>query len=133
LETIAQRLQGFITAELSAAALYRELEKYAPNDRARQLIAEIAQDEQAHADEFLRVYRMMTRQKSYTPETPEAPAFIGTFKGILRGRLLDEAEDYRKYSALYNTNDNPALRTALARAGTDENVHALRIIVMLSE
>ena len=127
-----QKLQLYIKAELGDAALYRELAKIAPNDDDRQLLLEFAEDEQSHANEFQRIYRTMTG-RSYNPII-EPPVLQGTFNEILRERVIDESGDFRKYGQQYiQTDQNSVLKEAYYRARTDENVHALRLLYMLSK
>ena len=127
-----QKLQLYIKAELGDAALYRELAKIAPNEDDRQLLLEFAEDEQSHANEFQRIYRTMTG-RSYNPII-EPPVLQGTFNEILRERVIDESGDFRKYGQQYiQTDQNSVLKEAYYRARTDENVHALRLLYMLSK
>jgi len=129
--TTAQKLQMYINEESGAAALYRELAKVAPNDEYAQLLLEFAEDEQGHADTFRKIYRSMTG-RSYTPEIRK-PQLMGDFYDILHERILDESGDYRKYGEQYLlTTNNDMLKEAYYRARTDENVHALRLLYMLT-
>ncbi|MGN0383189.1 MAG: hypothetical protein ACI4DS_02885 [Eubacterium sp.] len=62
------------------------------------------------------------------------PNLQGNYKDILRDRVLDESGDFRKYGEQYlSTNCNQRLKEAYYRARTDEAVHALRLLYMLSE
>lgn len=129
--TTAQKLQMYIDAELKDSALYRELAKIAPNETDRQLLTEFADDEQSHAETFKRIYRTLTG-RSYNPEIAP-PEIAGDYYDILRERVLDESGDFRKYGEQYlETTRNDMLRDAYYRARTDENVHALRLLYMLS-
>ncbi len=130
--TTAQKLQMYINAELGDAALYRELSKSANDETDKNLLLEFAEDEQSHADEFKRIYSMMTGG-SYNPiVTP--PVINHPFEEILRERVLDESGDFRKYGEQYILTDkNNILKNAYYRARTDENVHALRLLYMLSK
>jgi rubrerythrin len=129
--TTAQKLQMYINAELSDSALYKELAKIAPNDAYRQLLMEFSEDEQGHADEFKRIYRTLTG-RSYHPLVKPL-VLTDSFEAILRDRVIDESGDYRKYGEQYiQTVGNDMLKDAYYRARTDENVHALRILSMLS-
>jgi len=129
--TTAQKLKMYINAELGDAALYRELAKQAPNAEFRQLLNEFSDDEQSHADEFKAIYRALTGN-SYNPEV-KPPVLTGSFDDILRDRVLDESGDFRKYGEQYlQSGGNDILRNAYYRARTDENVHALRLLYMLS-
>jgi len=130
--TVPQKLQMYITAELGDAELYKELSKIAPNDEYRQLLLEFSADEQAHAVRFQKIYKMITG-RAYNPVVPK-PVIEGSFNDILRDRVLDESGDFRKYGEQYIiTNNNNELKNAYYLARTDENVHALRLLYMLSK
>lgn len=129
--TTPQMLQSYIVAEMKDSALYREIAKVAPNDKDRELLLELSRDEQAHADEFKRLYRQMYGT-AYNPEIPPPPP-VSDFYGILHERLLDESHDFWKYARQYlDTRGNPSLKEAYYLAHIDENVHALRILYILS-
>lgn len=128
----SQKLQTYIAAELGDAALYRALARIAPNENDRQLLTEFANDEQGHATQFKQIYRTLTG-RSYNPEIPP-PDISGSYRAILQDRVLDESGDFRKYGEQYlQTTMNAPLKDAYYLARTDENVHALRLLYMLSE
>jgi len=130
--TTTEKLETYIKAELGDAALYKELSKIAPSDEDRKLLLEFSADEQSHADEFKRIYTMLTR-KTFNPEI-KTPVISDSFKNILRERVLDESGDFRKYGEQYlQENVNTMLKDAYYRARTDENVHALRLLYMISK
>lgn len=129
--TIPQRLEMYIDGELGDSALYKELAKTAPNDKFKELFLEFSEDEMSHAVEFKRIYKILTG-KNYNPVI-RPPVLEGTFEDILRDRVLDESGDFRKYGEQFiKTDKNYALRNAYYKARTDENVHALRLLYMLS-
>lgn len=130
--SVQQKLQTYITAELGDAMLYTKLSKIAPTESARLLLLEFAKDEQAHAEEFMRIYKTMFG-RSFNPEI-NSVELSGTYREILRDRVLDESGDFRKYGEQYiQTYQNIALKNAYYRARTDENVHALRLLYLLNE
>jgi len=129
--TIAQRLKTYINAELGDSALYKELAKCAPNEEYRKLLLEFAEDELSHAVDFMCILKQMTCEK-YDPQI-NPPVLKDSFNNILRDRVLDESGDFRKYGEQFiQTQCNIPLRNAYYRARTDENVHALRLLYMLS-
>jgi len=131
--TTAERLQTYINAELGDAALYRKLANMAPDNEDRLLLLEFADNEQMHADMFKQIYKKMTG-KNYDPVV-KPPILTGSYKEILRDRILDESGDFRKYGEQYiaTSDKNKALKTAYYLARTDENVHALRLLYMLNK
>lgn len=129
-QSILQKLQTYITAELSDAALYRELARVAPDDAASRIFLEFADNEQSHADQFNRIYYHMTGQK-FTPMI--LPVTLpDNYREFLRERILDESKDFRKYAEQYQLTKSQALKNAYYRAEIDENVHALRLLYLLS-
>ncbi len=130
--TTTEKLETYIKAELGDAALYKELSKIAPNDEDRKLLMEFSADELSHANEFKRIYTMLTR-KNFNPEI-KTPVISDSYKNVLRERVLDESGDFRKYGEQYlQENVNIMLKDAYYRARTDENVHALRLLYMISK
>ena len=130
--SVTQNLRTYINAELGDSALYRTLSSMAPNNDDRELLLEFAEDEQSHADTFKHIYRQMTG-RSYNPAV-NPPILSGSYEDILRDRVIDESGDFRKYGEQYITTfKNEELKNAYYRARTDENVHALRLLYMLSK
>ncbi|MDD4699171.1 MAG: ferritin-like domain-containing protein [Oscillospiraceae bacterium] len=124
-------LKNYIAAEIHDSMLYSELAKIAPTIDDRTLLMEFAADEQSHADEFKRILRSITGQ--YFNPIPERIIINMPYRDILRDRVIDESGDFRKYGLQYiETPQNSPLKTAYYRARTDENVHALRLLKMLS-
>ena len=126
-----QNLQTYITAETNDAAIYNALAGMTENEQARRMLSEIAEDEKEHANEFKRIYRIMTGH-IFSPEAKE-PSFTKSMNEVLMDRVLDESEDYRKYNTqALKTNNNTALRNAYLNASADENVHAHKIMYILN-
>ena len=128
--TTQQKLEIYINAELGDSELYRELSKMALNDLDKKILLELSSDEQNHADTFKNIYKMLTG-KFYNPIIP-TPILSGTFNDIIHDRVLDESGDFRKYAEQYAMTNKKILKDAYYLASTDENVHALRLLNMLS-
>lgn len=127
---IPKRLQEYINAELHDAELYRILAKSAPNEETRTILLRFAKNEQEHSDEFLRIYKLMT---GYTFEPEPLPITeSGSYRSILKNRILDETKDSDKYRREYmKINDNFKLKRAFFNAFNDELRHAIEIIYIL--
>ena len=124
-------LKTYIAAEIQDSLLYTELAKIAPTLDDRTLLLEFAADEQAHADEFKHILRTITGQ--YFNPVPERIVINMPYRDILRDRVIDESGDFRKYGNEYiEVPHSSPLKRAYYRARTDENVHALRLLKMLS-
>lgn len=125
-----KKLQKYINSELHDAELYRTLAKSLPNEESKNIIMKFADDEQKHADEFLRIYKMMTGY-SFEPE-PAKVTENGSYRSIMKNRIADETKDSEKYRNEYiNTNDNYHLKRAFFNAFNDEIRHAIEIIYIL--
>lgn len=124
-----KRLQTYINAELHDAELYRMLAKSSPSEEAKNLLTEFADSEQKHADEFLRIYKMMTGY-SFEPE-PLPVTESGSYRSILKNRILDEKRDSEKYRKEYMKTDNYHLKRAFFNTFNDELLHAIGLIYIL--
>lgn len=121
-----QKLKTYIKAELGNSMLYRVLARMAPDRNGKQLLMEFAEDEQAHAEKFQKIYRNMTG-RSYNPEI-EPPDISMGYRKIVLDRILDESGDFRKYNRDYAEEcKNMKLKKAYYNAAVDENVHAQRL------
>lgn len=127
----ATDLMKYIRGETNASAYYRALAEKAPDATDMKLLLEFAADEKGHANSFKSQYYRLTG-KTYDP-TPETPKLLDNWADNLRERVLDESGDYRTYRDAYLENRDPGLRRAFFEAATDENVHALRLLYMLSK
>ncbi|MDD6489769.1 MAG: ferritin-like domain-containing protein [Clostridia bacterium] len=127
---VPKKLQSYINSELHDAEVYRILAKSAPNEDIRNILMRFADNEQAHADEFTRIYKMMTGY-SFEPE-PVPITESGSYRAILKNRILDETKDAEKYRKDYlQTHDNFNLKRALFNAFNDEMRHAVEILYIL--
>lgn len=125
-----KKLQSYINSELHDAELYKILAKSSPNEETRAILLNFADTEQKHADEFLRIYKMMTGY-SFEPE-PLPVTENGSYRSILKNRIIDEIKDSKKYRADYlKTGDNLNLKRAFFNAFNDELHHAVEIIYIL--
>ena len=125
------RLQNYIDAETVDAQLYRALSRIAPDEDARQLLMEFSEDEAGHAAEFRQIYKNLFG-RNYSPEV-KPPDISMPYRDMLLDRVIDESGDFRKYGQQYIVTLNPVLKNAYYTARTDENVHALRLLYLLSK
>lgn len=131
-KTVQEKLEMYIKAELGDEIFYEELAKMAPNADDCRILLEIAEEEGKHAKIFQRIYKRMTGI-DYAPEI-EMPQMMGSYQDILRDRVIDESGDYRKYGKQYlMTMHDMELKDAYYNTRTDENVHALRLLYLLSK
>lgn len=127
--SIPKRLQTYINEELHDVELYKFLAKSAPNEETKDMLFKFADCEQKHADEFLRLYKLIT---GYTFEPEVLPVTeSGSYRAIIRNRIIDELNGSEKYRNEYLKTDNFQLKRAFFNAFNDELQHAVSIIYIL--
>ena len=129
--SVIMNLQEYITEEMTAELIYKELARMAPCEQDRQLLLEFAEDERNHAEDFKKIYRNMTGRR-YEP-TIMPIVLTQPYREILRERVLDESGDFRKYGEQYLMTQPSELKDVFYLARTDEGVHAWRLLYLLSK
>lgn len=119
-----------IAAELGAGSAYAALALRAPDDGARALLEAFSRQETAHARSLAQAYAALTqmswRGEAHSPET-------GEYGPALRQRLLDETDDYSRYTQLSQQVTSPWLKKLFARLSTEEAVHAMRLPLLFRD
>ena len=128
---LIERLKEYVNDELSDSMYYDILSERAPNEQQMKLLLEFSSDEKTHAETFARAITMMTGKKYVLPFV-NRPIIPSDYDEALRKRVINESGDFRKYGDEYLEATTPFLKNAFYKARTDENVHALRILDMLS-
>ena len=128
---LIERLKEYVNDELSDSMYYDILSERAPNEQQMKLLLEFSSDEKIHAETFARAITMMTGKKYVLPFV-NRPIIPSDYDEALRKRVINESGDFRKYGDEYLEATTPFFKTAFYKARTDENVHALRILDMLS-
>jgi len=125
------KLEKYIKEELTDAALYKAMAESAPTPEDAELLNEFARDEEAHAQSFASVYRRVAG-KNFTP-SPFPESYALSYRDALRDRVLDESAAFGNYRDDWlSAPEIPEFKKALFRAGTDEAVHAMRLLYLLS-
>ncbi len=125
-----KKLQTYINSELHDAELYRILAKSSPNEETKNILLGFADTEQKHANEFLKIYKMMT---GYTFEPEPLPVNeTGAYRSIVKNRIIDETKDAEKYRNEYiKIHDNYNLKKLFFTAFNDEMRHAVELMYIL--
>ncbi len=131
MDNMAQRLQQYITTELTDAAYYRELARSAPNDSDYQLLLNMADNEQVQAESFKKLYRSITGRNCNAAAAPLS--FSGSYEDALRERALSESADCRAYADQYLAAQNPAYKRACFCANANANMHCQLLLCMLTQ
>lgn len=128
---LIKRLKEYVEDELGDYAYYMKLSKLAPNENDKKILQQIAEDEKNHAATLSNALYLMTGKK-HTPPEAERSKPPTNYKQALKGRIANEARDYKKYMEEYIKAPNQHLMNAFLRASTDENIHALKLLYLLS-
>ena len=128
---LVERLKEYVDDELSDSLYYDILSERAPDEEQKQLLLEFSRNEKDHAETFARAITMITGKKYVLPFVGR-PAVPSDYHEALKKRVINESGDFRKYGNEYLEAKTPFLKDAFYKARTDENVHALRILYMLS-
>ncbi|WP_352404232.1 ferritin-like domain-containing protein [Sporanaerobacter acetigenes] len=128
---LVKRLEEYIQDELQDSAYYKELAKLAPTDFSKEIILGFSQDEAMHAENFQRVYCMITGR--YYMPGPIEPIVISDYEDALKQRVLAETRDYKKYGEEYLMAPNKYLKDLFFNTRTVEAQHAMRISILFEE
>jgi len=128
--TTSQRIRMYIEDEERDAILYKQLSNMASSTKSREILFELASDEQIHADLLKKIYQAITGRK-YSPIVIP-PEMNGTFKDIILNQILEETDGFRKYEEQYYQNvKNKFIRDIYFKIKTDEQVHSDKLIYVL--
>ena len=129
--TLLLRLVEYIGDEYSDSYYYKELSEKAPTEMQKKMLLEFSEDEKKHAERFSKEVQKITG-KPYIHPSIKIPKIPEDYKTALQARVVNEANDFRKYGHEYYAATVPSLKSAFYLAQIDENVHALKILDMLN-
>ena len=125
---LIKNLKRYIEDEERDATLYKELSNVAPNSKFRELLFDISLDEQSHAESFKKLYHSITG-KNYSPIITRSEK-NGSFKDILKERILEEIEAFRTYGSMIAPEKSNRFNKIFEKAKNDELAHAIMLIYM---
>ncbi len=125
LQTLLNAMQG----EASAVDFYSRLADMTTNQKDKQEILKIVEDEKAHLQSFVNLYFTLTgRHPQYQPTR----VGFNSFEEGIQEAFEDELKDYETYRNQYLKTRNQTIRDVFLRAFTDEIKHATRFSMMKS-
>ncbi|MEK5108573.1 ferritin family protein [Cytobacillus sp. FSL K6-0129] len=118
-----------IDGEYSAINCYKKLQQLAPNEKARDVIKEIRQDEKRHFKSFKSIYTQITGQ-THTPQlNNECPS---SYKSGLDFSFNDEQHTVDFYLEIADRADDPYIKEQFNRAAKDEQNHAVWFLYLMN-
>jgi len=127
--TTAQRIKMYIEDEERDAIIYKQLSNMATSTKAREILFELAADEQTHSDYFKKIYHSITG-RTYAPLVVP-PELNGTFREVILNQILEETDGFRKYEQQYISTKNKILKDIYLKIKIDEQTHANKLIYIL--
>ncbi|MCL2621532.1 MAG: ferritin-like domain-containing protein [Firmicutes bacterium] len=128
--TLKQKLEQYITSEIADSALYTALAELAKTSISKQVLLQIASEEAGHAKAFGEVYKSAYGAE-FVADKPTQILPKEDYNEIIRDRILDEIEDYRKYNKDATMPESEALKRIYAKNSIDENTHAVKLLDIL--
>ncbi len=120
-----------MTGEQDAISYYQQLMSMTLDNKNREIISEIRNDEIGHFKDLMDLYH---RLYSKTPELPPVKKpIIPSFEEGLQDAITDELNAYEFYRNIYLNNASPMIRSLFFKAFTDENEHASKLIFILTK
>lgn len=121
----------YIVDEFGDSRYYTLLAAKAPTARSRDLLVEFAAEEYKHAQNFMQAYYALTGRMFTLPAMTDPT--IPDYQEALKVRIIAETNDYRKYGEKYQQVAIPWLRKMFWDARTGEDIHAMRIPILMEE
>ena len=123
-----QELYRTIVEERRAAAHYDRLLKMHPCTESAAMLTAMRDEEWAHAEKLLALYRKLFRRDPVLPAV-SLPAVADLAEGLALA-VPDEWDIYTQYRDWYLASVTPALRDLFFELMTDENKHAGKLNVL---
>lgn len=127
---LTKKLEEYIKDELSDSLYYEILSRTSPNDKQRNILIEMSKEEKQHAITFIGIISRLSG-KEYVLPNIEAPK-VPEYRTALIHRIIDEADDFRKYGIDYMLAPSNALNNAYFAIMLGENVHAHKLNALLN-
>lgn len=115
-------IEKAINGEYSAIDCYAKLANLAPNQKERERILEIRQDEIRHYQQFVQIYRELTGRVPQPKIVEECP---GRYLSGLEFALQDEQKTVDFYMEIADAATDQLIKGTFRRAAIDEQNHAV--------
>lgn len=115
-------IEKAINGEYSAIDCYAKLANLAPNQKVRERILEIREDELKHYQQFVQIYRQLTGR---LPQPKIVEGCPGHYLHGLEFALQDEQKTVDFYMEIADVATDQLIKGAFRRAAIDEQNHAV--------
>lgn len=117
-----------INGEYSAIDCYARLATLAPNNKIRERILEIRQDEVKHFQQFVAIYQNLTGRQPQPKIVEQCPSM---YANGLDFAMQDEQKTVDFYHEIADTATDPYIKETFRRAAFDEQNHAVWFLYYL--
>jgi len=115
-------MEKAINGEYSAIDCYARLANLAPNNKIREQILEIRQDEIKHFQQFVQIFQRMTGRQAQPKIVEECPSI---YRNGLEFALQDEQKTVDFYLEIADMATDPYIKEVFRRTAADEQNHAV--------
>jgi rubrerythrin len=129
-EKLISDIEKAINGEYSAINCYEKLANLAANEKEKNQINEIRQDEVKHFQQFVQLYTRLTGRQPQPKITEECP---DVYLSGLEFALQDEQETVDFYLEIADVASEPSIKEAFRRAAADEQNHAVWFLYYFSK
>lgn len=127
-EALASEIERAVQGEYHAITCYKQLMELAPSAAERSQIGEIIADEQRHAQQFSKMFTVITNRQPTLRQIEECPK---TYRAGVEAALIDEQKTVDFYRDLAERTVSPPMREMVLRAAADEQNHAVWFLYFL--
>ncbi len=127
---LAERLDKYVKQELTGAKYFRQLADLTKSAEQKNILLEIAQNQDIHAKDFARYIPEITGKEYLLPEVPE-PVLPSDFKEAVRAGFKNLTDTFEEYAAEYIYARKESLKKLFYKSGIEDNVNAERLLLLL--
>lgn len=128
----ADNLRDLVDEELAGRRTYLAYARCAPNNNARRIMRQLAEEEGRHARRLLSLDYLMSGE-CYKPLPAADCIAVPAWCKALRQRYHEETYDAMRYEQLSHEADDPALAKIMQELSCDEMRHARQLLCLLEQ
>lgn len=125
-------LRDLVDEELEGRRVYLAYARCAPNNQARRILRQLAEEEGRHARRLLSLYYLMSGE-CYKPISSANCIAVPAWCKALRQRYHEETYDAMRYEQLSHESDDTALSQIMEEFSKDEYRHARQLLCLLEQ
>ena len=125
-------LRDLVDEELEGRRIYLAYARCAPNNNARRILRQLAEEEGRHARRLLSLYYLLSGE-CYKPIASNSCISVPSWCKALRQRYHEETYDALRYEQLSRESEDLILAQTMAEFSKDEQRHARQLLCLLEQ